>query len=254
MISNTNIVLLFSLFISLFALTKHFVASCDDMITIYKNGDKVNNKRNYIKKQRCAKLIFVHIPKNGGSYVRTMLPGENNDIHGLWGETDHATIGHIIENYPKVYKTHRFFAVVRNPWDRMVSNYEFCRKASNTKIKQDDGAKVFKRNNIKTFEDYVNLLYKHKTDLKKFNIIHWIPQHEYVMHQGDIKVNHVLKLETLTEDLPELFKKYGVKSKVHDKQINKTDHKHYTTYYTPELIKKVKEIYAKDVSLFNYEF
>lgn len=243
----TNILLLCSVFISLFALTKYFVASCDDMITIYKNGDKVKNKHKYIKKQRCTKLIFVHIPKNGGSYVRTMLPGENNAY-------DHATIGHIIENYPKVYKTHRFFAVVRNPWDRMVSNYEFCNKTSNTKIKQEDGATVLKRNNIKTFEDYVNLLYTHKNDLKKFNIIHWIPQHEFVLHQGDIKVNHVLKLETLTEDLPGLFKKYGVKSIVHDKQINKTDHKNYTTYYTPELIKKVKEIYAKDVSLFNYEF
>jgi hypothetical protein len=64
------------------------------------------------------KLIFIHIPKNAGTAITTSL--EMNDVgHHKWE--------YYKNKYPEKWATYTKIAVLRNPWDRVVSNYEYAR-------------------------------------------------------------------------------------------------------------------------------
>ena len=77
------------------------------------------------------KFIFIHIPKTGGTSVEAaladygkLLQGPGN-FHSIYFKHIPATrlqamMGDEYENYFK-------FSIVRNPWDWLVSMYEFCR-------------------------------------------------------------------------------------------------------------------------------
>ena len=67
------------------------------------------------------KLLYVHIPKTGGSAVRDLLSGL-----GLTRLGDrHNSLSSIDD--PEEYKDHFCFTVVRNPYNRLISMYRFNR-------------------------------------------------------------------------------------------------------------------------------
>ena len=65
------------------------------------------------------KFIFVQINKTGGTSVR----------HALLPESGRENVHQFAQFYkkhcPKVFDKYFKFAFVRNPWDRVVSQYEF---------------------------------------------------------------------------------------------------------------------------------
>ena len=69
-------------------------------------------------------LVFIHIPKNGGSSITRWL---RDNLNGSKGIVTHGGMQHIQQDFAHAvdYPT---FAVVRNPWDRVVSSYFFKKK------------------------------------------------------------------------------------------------------------------------------
>ena len=55
--------------------------------------------------------LFIHIPKNAGTYIRKIMPGMN-------GGHDHASIYEIKQKLPELYNNMFTFAILRNPWER----------------------------------------------------------------------------------------------------------------------------------------
>lgn len=77
------------------------------------------------------KFVFIHIPKTGGTSLEWMLrdqgivrQGEPN-FHSIYFKHISAVQMQIMlgEEYGEYFK----FAMIRNPWDWLVSMYEFCR-------------------------------------------------------------------------------------------------------------------------------
>jgi hypothetical protein len=74
---------------------------------------------------RKSKIIFVHVPKNGGTAVKSWFSQKN-------GEEFEGEPHLFLDEYVKAgvctekeLAECRKYAVVRNPWDRMVSAYHF---------------------------------------------------------------------------------------------------------------------------------
>ena len=68
------------------------------------------------------KFIFLHLPKNAGTSIEGSLTGAND-----WKTADkHLTATESIEKFGQdVWREYFTFCFVRNPWDRLVSQFRF---------------------------------------------------------------------------------------------------------------------------------
>ena len=183
------------------------------------------------------KTIFVHIPKNAGTSVETLF---KTNTHA-WDErlfNRHDTI-HDIKSKLEInddfrknerYSEYSKFAIVRNPYDRMVSWYFFYNIRNLTLHAEDTSFNAFIKDPLvfNLFEN-TKLLYN--------------PQHTWV----DDTVT-ILKYENLKKELNELF---GMEIDL--PTVNKTKHKHYLDYYNQELLDIVYNKYKQDFEKFNYK-
>lgn len=171
------------------------------------------------------KLAFIHINKTAGVAVVTNF---KMDIEG-----NHNTYEYYKINYPG-YLT---FAIVRNPYDRLVSAFEFMKyydKANPAKSKYQNYYK-------NGFTHFCHTINKSELLLK--------PQHEFICNKnGNLMIDKLFYFEdNFWESLYELFNEV-----VEPKIYNKTERKPYPDYYTIETIELVYDNYKTDFKLFNY--
>lgn len=190
------------------------------------------------------KLIFIHIPKNAGTAI-------TNSIHCEFSDQGHHGVGHYQNYYPQQWIDYLKFAVVRNPWDRVVSNYEYARmEQSYWHSSNKPHATHFDYHTLKniSFEDCVNLLYRDRQSLKHQG---WGSQLFWIKDKlGNISVDKIFRYEKLDDDeefisiVPDL-KKINLSPKSSES---------YKDYYTDELVNKIAEIYSEDIKKFNYDY
>lgn len=202
------------------------------------------------------KFVYIAIPKTASSAIRTAL-GNYSEINSnhyndeppyRWHITALDLKKHFIENkwnWDEYFK----FSTVRNPWDRMVSNYNFFSKyitlyEKNNKGKEDIYTMfidILQKN--PTFEDYI------KNHLQKEESYEFW----YKDETGTILLDFIGKVETLQHDFDSICKKIGIsQQKIQCK--NATKHEHYSKYYTNETKQIVAEKYANEIDYFNYRF
>lgn len=191
-------------------------------------------------------LIFIHIPKNAGTAI-------TNSKTAKFFSGGHQSAKEIMNQYPKEWNQYFKFAVVRNPWDRVVSNYEYAimEKSYWHHISENNpGAAHFDYHTLKnkTFEDCVNLLYKNRESLRHQG---WSPQYVWISdNDKNVLVDKIFYHEKLDTDeefnkmIPDL-EKVNISTR---KSVN------YKDYYTDDLINKVLEIYDYDIKLFKFEY
>jgi hypothetical protein len=171
-------------------------------------------------------LEFVHITKTGGSAVEAsaskigVVWGAchmkhkslhcNNTQNASWtamfGELN-VTNRHFKDGVsrwhvpmqdltPNPYEGFDTFTVVRNPFDRAVSEY-YCPWS---------GYKGLNRENAET----MNMWLQDKMSVKFKNGVSFYPQHKYVFNGTRQQVTHVLLYDRLEKDLPVLMKRYNL--------------------------------------------
>ncbi len=189
-------------------------------------------------------VIFIHITKTAGTSVARTLnfnkPKQNNIKKHHTTKEIVALVGE--NNYHRAYK----FCFVRNPWARLLSYF------------------WFKKNKTEHFDNY---LYKPYTDFNEWlfsyeferalnldyhlarNQVDWITS-----PNGQIEVNFIGRFENLEED----FRKVCGKIKVGNlelKQLNTASSVlDYRKTYSTEAVKKVEQIYNRDIDYFGYKF
>jgi hypothetical protein len=77
------------------------------------------------------RYAFVHIPKTGGSSVAVLMGRNTCEYrpHELTGSGNGIELTHLTatEMQQRIgWDSRLWFAVLRNPWDRMVSEYAYC--------------------------------------------------------------------------------------------------------------------------------
>jgi len=224
--------------------------------------------------------VFVHIPKTAGISIEHVFL----KLLGLSWETraplllrpnedprlgpprlahlkasEYVSCGHLT---PQQFEAYFKFSFVRNPWDRIVSEYKYRKYP--TKI------------NFKTY------LFKHLPAPSWSDpYCHIIPQHDFLFDdQSKLLIDFVGRYESLEADfaticgrlgLPQLTVPYKHRSlerkppksvrqhlsyawhSLWDKQKKHT-FQHYTEYYDEESKEFVAQLYKEDITTFNYTF
>lgn len=189
------------------------------------------------------KVIFIHVPKTGGTSVS----------HALYGRS----LGHLkscdIKRWcPKEFEDLFKFGFTRNPWDRAVSAYRFARKGST----ETAGIKNFKQYQTPDFQDFETFVneWLSSKDLSKVDYV-FQPQYPFILDDEDqILLDFVGKLETIDKDIEKIST--HTKRELQVPVLNRvTAPGSYKSYYNNRhLINKVGDIYNKDTERFNYDY
>lgn len=175
---------------------------------------------------------FIHIPKTAGSSIRHHIKELDNislrNHHVDFGKIDVTKLGvNCVENPDTI-----MFAVVRNPYDRFISAYNYIMNGGYHNGNDTQNFILIKDLLLDEFLDRIN-------DFKE-KVIHFVPQYYFI----DSRVN-IIKFEEKEEGL----KAYGINL---NKHLNKSKNK-FITELTDEQKEKVYEAYKEDFEMFGYE-
>jgi len=194
------------------------------------------------------KHIFIHIPKTAGQSIvhnycdrYEIIPHRkhviNKSIHHKEKNNPHISASMVRDIVgDEIYDNAFKFTIVRNPFDRLVSFYYF-------------GIKNMLRNKFKKFGGFVAYACN-KQDRKNIGT-GWSYARYSQSHFVDDEVDMIIKFEELEDSWDELSTLLGINK--HLAKKNKTKHRHYSTYYTPEMVEMVIEAFAEDFERFGYK-
>jgi hypothetical protein len=184
-------------------------------------------------------LKFIHITRTGG----TSIEQDGLDKNIFWGRYDRS-YGIFDEPFniksEALKRNYEWFTVVRNPYTRVISEYNYLKIV--LKIKNPDDPKVF--------NSYIEkwLLMLKNNPKPQIHGYHLIPQCKY------IDANHkitILKFENLTHEFNELMDKYEYPVKL-TKLVSISNKVVTVTHLSENNIKLIKEIYKEDFEMFGY--
>jgi hypothetical protein len=192
------------------------------------------------------KLCFVHIPKTAGSSIETTLDMKHAEClythykYKLYSVTaQHLDLDSICREIPET-QNYDIFTVVRNPFDRLVSEYKHYHK--NWWARE-----FFKIDNFEKFVDTALSLSKEERIFKFDN--HLEPQINF-LNRDDLKVN-IFKFEDLYKLEEWLTEKIKQPIKLpHERKTEKTDYREF--YKSESIYEKVKKFYEEDMKRFSY--
>jgi len=196
-------------------------------------------------------FIFVHIPKTAGSSLNEALgvPWQNHkDLSRYQREVT-----------PEIFRNYFKFTVVRNPWARLFSDYNFQRTKSGHKCSRlylyDENGKK------RSFAQWVEKVFASPRDCEARqwggtvspSIHRWSPQVDWISVDGEVQVDYVARIENLDEDFPAICQRIDAPAP-RLPTCKKKFHWHYSHYYDTATRDRVAEYYAKDIAEFGYEF
>jgi len=195
------------------------------------------------------KIIFIHIPKTGGTTIESYMEKLNKPIFiGGYGILRNVVYQHFnYKDYIKFFGHEEYnkfikFTIVRNPYDRIISEYYW------TPINTNLGYKSGK--NFDYFLKKVSNIVKNKKYNDTIYHDHFIPQYEFICNiDKKIMVNRLFKFEEFNKVLEFLKnKKYNIdfKKKLNNYEKNKIK-------LNPIQKKKIYELYKQDFEIFKYE-
>jgi chondroitin 4-sulfotransferase 11 len=229
------------------------------------------------------KYLFTHNPKTGGSTLHNLLP--NNDWHNLDGpisiremttEQIQASVKLAYESKPHHYTINQHkkvgtfsddeleqafkFTFVRNPFDRLVSEYHMIIENSNfgEHAIYTDGFELSFETFLKHAKRVVNFGTYFMWNPGPFRGVHpnhLTPQNLYVFDQEEKIVDYAARFENFEEDIINILEAIGLEVPKEIPRIGaSSSRKNYREYYDDETIKMVEKIYEKDLNLFGYEY
>jgi len=181
------------------------------------------------------KFIWFRVAKVG---TRTILNYFKENAVPL--DVEHASF----IRYPyRKYRNYFAFALVRNPWDRLVSCWfdKVVRKNLFAFAEKE-------REKMKSFENFVQ--YVGQLDLHSSD--------RHIRLQSELidlnNVHFVGRYESFEDDFKRILNYLGAPLSSLEKKNVSTDRLPYQEYYTDKLIDKVARLYQRDIQIFGYQF
>lgn len=204
------------------------------------------------------KFIFVHVPKVAGTSMRQALRRSSFQPHKLpWNrllkkvnilsawpyKSHHAFHKHHVRAYElrnefsaDVFDTYYTFGFVRNPWDRVVSLYNYIRR----RPKHPHYSAV---RTLPDFKAYVNYVAQNS----------YPAQAEFLCDDSNsLLVDFVGRYENLTTDFAAVCQKIRISANLPHK--NASVRVDYRTAYNDRTREIVGQVFRRDIELFGYRF
>ncbi|MCL4863236.1 MAG: sulfotransferase family 2 domain-containing protein [Caldilineaceae bacterium] len=176
--------------------------------------------------------VLIHINKTGGTSVGHALRLRG----GHWTAREkRAALG------ARAWAQKFSFAFVRNPWDRLVSQYHWRTRNNRTGL----------RTNPLEFNDWVVAVFGEKDPRYHDEPKMFIPQLEWITDDdGRVMVDFVGRFENLAQDFELICRRLGVVATL--PHLNRTAHAPYSHYYRAETVEIVRAWFRKDFNFFGY--
>lgn len=187
------------------------------------------------------KLIFIHIPRTAGTFVREVMKNLDPDIREVGNLHETARNGIKLLS-PRIWYSYVKFAVARNSWDWQVSLY--------LNMLVQGGA--FQNAVIKNmgFKQYL-----------KWRSMEVTQQIDYIMDkEGSCLVDNTLSFDQLNYDLVTFFKEHtglditSALPKIKFKASVRKKKKEYWVFYNASSRKLVEKIHKPDIDYFGFVF
>lgn len=191
------------------------------------------------------KVIFIHIPKTGGTSVEYMFGmlerfGKNgNFVRNLNIEPTHMPAEELSLKHPKWFNEFYKFTTVRNSWTKVYSGYIMYYNI----MFRGTGSAM-------TFDKWLHNKWKPRVSQSKIS-----EQLDFITINGEISMDRIMRFENLKEEWESLceYLKKPIEPLVH---MTKYKNKPITFHeaYTQENIDLVAELCKKDIEYFGYDF
>jgi len=180
--------------------------------------------------------IFVHINKTAGTSIGNAI-GLPVKHHQTAREVI-ASIGR--DKWNTAYK----FTLVRNPWDKVVSHYEYRRKRNKTEVATRGIS----------FAEWVKKTYGPDKDPFYYNNpkafqaqVEWLKNDD-----GKIDIDFIGKFETINKDFEQIKTRIGLEAEL--PHLNASKRAGYQSYYDAETREIVANWFREDIEAFGYQF
>jgi hypothetical protein len=193
------------------------------------------------------KCIYIHIPKTAGTSVEQYLRenGKNElQYHGVRNgrSMHHFTAFDLKHEVPFIFNKYYKFSIVRNPYDRLLSEYYWTPiigvgfKSGQTKA---------------DFITYVSKVVNKKLFFNNIFNDHFIPQYLFIYNGKKILIDQLFKYEDLDYTINYLKEKLDIH--IEFPCLNKSMNSTITKIgWTDRQKERIYKIYQKDFILFNY--
>ena len=170
------------------------------------------------------RLIFTHIPKNAGTSISQWFMEHVPDAQEMPHTLKHHTPHHVHR-----HDDYDYFAVVRNPYDRLLSQYNFhvekyaqyLGRKSQLRFKQSLQDKYAELQ--QGFSHWLEMDYPMADRTAKWYDYRWCPQSMWTNER-----THVLLYENLTEDFRWVQEQVGVDAPLDKVNTTTNDNDHST--------------------------
>jgi hypothetical protein len=205
------------------------------------------------------KFLFVHIPKTGGNsiqqilrnysedFVATKSSGQDGfdrfDINDRYRTKKHSPLWYYRLVLPRsIYMSLYKFAIIRNPWERLISYYF----SPHRKVTEWDRSLFLAiLPEVKPVGYYLHPVHPFIYHIQSVLSGHMTPL--------DADVDFVLRFENLEADFKRVCGEIGIPFAPLDHR-NKSAHEHYSHYYDDELISVVRAKYQEEINWGSYDF
>lgn len=213
------------------------------------------------------KKLFIHIPKNAGMTVRRSKVLQNKIIVArpnifktsgyseqllttMKNTGDHHGFEHARwrDIHPRITNSHISFAIIRNPWDRVVSRFFFAKLAIEVQKKTP---KTYA--DTSSFEAFLEE--RHKWGGKDYMwhraIRGWYPAFDHVCDEKGKVQCECLSFENLDHDICKYF---NISTMTKPRNITGLNKGSYMDIYSPKTIQIVADWYQKDINTWGFDF
>lgn len=201
------------------------------------------------------KFLFVHVPKTGGTSVaRALDPWVVHPPLTAWNKLlsrfhlqkdpakvrlrVHGSLADAYAQLPSDFADSLFkFAFVRNPWDRLVSEYSFILARDNHPRHKE----------VKALPDFLAYLRYERERARGRSQARML-----AAPTGRAEIDFVGRFENLAADFSEACRRMGVDAEL--PHLNKTKHRDFRDFYNAQTRDYVAEAWADEISAFEYSF
>lgn len=207
-------------------------------------------------------VLFIWVPKCAGMSIHSLLSRYDPIPEDRWlkplkkrfRNRGYATFSHVdvLQLVERGVVRRRYFenafkfGFVRNPYDRLVSLFFYLKKIRLEEVPEALSFDEFCRMVARGEYPPVGL-YNHKGISQCNPMTGWL-----IGPDGRLIVDFLGRFENLEEDLRTVCRTIGIPDEIPHE--NRTQHRHYREYYTPETRAIVEKVYRGDLDRFGYAF